>query len=259
MSEASSTVGSAPRSFTQRRQAADYARRRYKRIQTGQWAPFTETTSVREHLAALRNAGLTLDQISHAGGVSVSTLLRTDKALRMTSAAAAAILTVPVPSPAAGPAPRACVAAQLRSLVADGWTLVQIAKHAGLSERAVYQQINEQVTPSRATIEAIRTAYDTLLLEDAGDNPPAVRARARAARAGWHPSTPPPAEDLDDVAVARAVAGEPVTLQPADRDAVMARLGGHVADSEIARRLDVSPRTVLRWRTQHGLPSYAGK
>ncbi|MEP6799379.1 MAG: hypothetical protein ABI890_14585 [Lapillicoccus sp.] len=267
----------ASRDRAARQRTADYERVRYQRRQAGDWAPFADTGPVRHHLQALREAGLTLAQIGGTAGVSVATLVRAMKADRMTSAAANAIMAITAPAngsvsgPACGPGldtdhevdrrqrPPATVGEKLQTLAADGWTLVQIAVASGLSERAVYQQIHRQVPPMRSTTAAIDRAYDQLVDDDPGDGYIAVRARLRAERAGWQPSTPPPAPtDIDEVAVDRAVAGERLPLRPAEQHSVLTRLAGCYPDDEIGRRLGLSARTVLRYRSRHQLPAYTG-
>ena len=239
-----------------RRRTADYARRRYQLSRAGQWAPFTDTAPVREHLQMLREAGVTLEQIGGVAGVSVATLSRAAKEPRMTSAAADVIMGIPIP--AADPHKRP--GAKLRTLVADGWTLVQICEATGLSERALQRQMREQVPPMTVTVEAIDRAYDQLIVDDPGDGYIAARARARAERAGWQPSTapPPPGADLDDVAVERVIAGDRLPLRPAEQQVVLNLLAGVHPDHEIARRLNVSTRTVLRHRNRDQLPGYSG-
>jgi DNA-binding CsgD family transcriptional regulator len=245
------------------RRLAEYERRRYQRKRAGDWAPFTDTTPVRHHLQALREAGVTQEQIGAAAAVSVATLTRAGKETRMTSAAAAALMAIPVPNVGRKEPPGAAAAAtgeKLQTLVADGWTLVQIAQVTGLSEHAVYQQIHQQVPPMRSTTEAIDRAYDQLVNNDPGDGYLAARARLRAERAGWQPSTPPPPPeaDIDEVAVDRVVAGDRLPLRPAEQLSVLARLAGSYPDDEIARRLGLSTRTVLRHRSQNQLPAYTG-
>ncbi len=273
----------AVRDSAMRRRTANYERVRYHRRQAGDWAPFTDAGPVCRHLQTLRAAGLTLEQIGGTAAVSVATLTRALRADRMTSAAANAIMNISVPDPTpTGPtalttpttpttcgldpttdrraAPTATVGEKLQTLVADGWTMVQLAEATGLSERAVYQQIHQQVPPMRATTEAVNRAYDRLVDEDPGDGYIAVRARLRAGRAGWQPSTPPPPPeaDIDEVAVDRVVAGDQLPLRPAEQQSVLTRLAGSYPDDEIARRLGLSTRTVLRHRSQNQLPAYTG-
>ena len=101
-----------------------------------------------------------------------------------TSAAADAIMAIPIPGLEPDvdrqEPPAVTAGEKLQTLVADGWTLVQIAEAAWLSDRAIYQQ----VPPMRATTEAIDRVYDQLVDNDPGDGYIAARARARAGRAG---------------------------------------------------------------------------
>lgn len=61
---------------------------------------------------------------------------------------------------------------------------------------------------------------------------------------------------IDDIAVERAMAGEPVDLTPLELITTYTRLHQLATPNrEIARRLDVTERTVLRW--QLTLPAYA--
>lgn len=247
-----------------RQRTADYERARYQRKRAGDWAPFTDTAPVRQHLQALREAGVTLEQIGGTAAVSVATLLRAGKQARMTSATADAIVAIPIPGldpdvDRQGP-PAVTAGEQLQTLVADGWTLVQLAEATGLSQRAVYQQVHQQVPPMRATTKAIDRVYEQLVDNDPGDGYIAARARARAERAGWQPSTPlpPPEADIDEVAVDRVVAGDRLPLRPAEQLSVLTRLAGFYPDDETARRLGLSTRTVLRHRSHDQLPAYTG-
>lgn len=235
-----------------------YARDRYQQQQAGTWAPFTPTGPVRDHVEQLREAGMTSDQIAGASGVSVSTLTRLFKVDRLTATAADAILAV---RPAEHPASGSDSARQLQALVADGWTVEQLAAAAGLSDRCVWQAVHGYTTPSRHTAAAVDELYESLRLEDPGDAAAAVRSRLRAERNGWAPTTGPasltPQQLVDQVAVDRAVHGDQVPLQPAEQQAALRRLAGRQSDDEIGRRLGVATRTVARHRASQGLPAYA--
>lgn len=63
---------------------------------------------------------------------------------------------------------------------------------------------------------------------------------------------------VDEIAVERACAGDPVVLTVAERAEAVRRLTerGMVAH-EIAKRLRVAPRTVVRYRRRTGNPSAA--
>jgi transcriptional regulator with XRE-family HTH domain len=234
-----------------------YERDRYRQQQAGTWAPFTPTGPVRDHIDQLREAGMTSERIAHASGVSVSTLTRLFKVTRLSATAAEAILAVhPPEQPAAATDP----AQQLQALVADGWTKEQLAAAAGLNDRTIWQAVHGNTTPSPRTAAAVRQLYEALRLEDPGDDTAAVRARLRAERNGWVPTTSPasltPQQLVDPVAIDRAVQGDHVPLQPAEQQAALRRLAGHHSDGEIGRRLGVTTRTVVRHRTSQGLPAY---
>jgi len=112
--------------------------------------------------------------------------------------------------------------------------------------------------PPPDSTAAIIDALDQLRFEDPGDGAAAVWARNRAAQAGWDPATPAPDRaDIDDVAVARVVDGSVIPLRPAEQQAALQRLAGHYSDDEIARRLGLASRTVLRHRKRDSLPAYA--
>lgn len=242
-----------------------YERDRYQQRQAGTWAPFTATAPIREHVDQLRAAGMTSEQIAQISGVSVSTLTRVYRVTRMTAVAADAVLAIPAPQPppaadVPGPAPGPDTTRQLQALVADGWSLTQLADAAGIHERTAWQTAHGHTTPSPRTVAAVDALYRRLRLEDPGDGYAAVRSRRRAERQGWTPTTGEPAgtlEDLvDQVAVDRVVAGRPAPLRAEEQQAALRRLAGVQSNDEIALRLGVATRTVIRHRTSQGLPAY---
>ncbi len=237
-----------------------YERDRYQQQQAGTWAPFTGTGPVREHVDRLREAGMTSEQVACTSGVSVSTLTRLFKVTRMTASAADAILAVQPPERAN---PGRDPSRQLQGLVADGWHLEQLAATAGINERTAWQTLHGYTTPSARTAAAVEKVYEALKFEDPGDGAAAVRSRLRAKRQGWNPTTSEPDARItqealvDQVAVDRAVHGDPVTLRPSEQQAALRRLAGGHSDDEIGRRLGVASRTVLRQRMSQGLPAYS--
>ena len=231
-----------------------YERKRYQQMRAGNWAAFTATAPVREHLEVLREAGMTQGDISRQSGVSITAMSRAAKNPRMTTATANALLAVqPVTRDDGQQAAQA-----LRSLVADGWTLQQLANTTGLTVRTIGRTVHGHTTPAPGSTTAIIDALEQLLFEDPGDSASSMRARRRGGQAGWEPVTPATARaDLDDVAVDRVVTeGTVVPLRPAEQHAALRRLAGQYPDNEIGRRLGVSARTVLRHRASQGLPPY---
>ena len=245
-----------------------YARDRYQQQQTGTWAPFTATAPVRAHVDQLREAGMTSDQIAQTSGVSVSTLTRLFRVSRMTTVAAEAILAISASTPAASNIPDAPGGArpglhatrQLQALVADGWSLTQLADAAGIEERTAWRTVHGYTAPSPRTTAAVDALHEQLRLDDPGDGAAAVRSRRRAERQGWTSTTdlqgPGGGELVDEVAVDRVLHGQPVPLRAVEQQAALRRLAGVQSDDEIARRLGLASRTVLRHRLSQGLPGY---
>lgn len=61
---------------------------------------------------------------------------------------------------------------------------------------------------------------------------------------------------LDDVAIERAMGGDPVQLTATERAEAVRRLAARgVSDAEIASALHCDPQTVLRWRRDHEIES----
>jgi len=256
---AASAAEGAGQAHSRRRIKAAYERRRYQQKRAGTWSPFTSTAPVREHLDQLYSSGMTQEQISRVAGVSVTAMYRAASRPRMSTAAGQALLAVqPIPDTAvSGDRQAGTASLGLRALVADGWTLLQLADATGLSARTIGRTVHGRSTPLPATAAAISGAHDVLCCEDPGDGAAATHSRRRAARAGWQPSTlPPEADDVDSVAVHRAVNGELVSLRSAERQVVLHRLAGEHPDHEIGHRIGVSSRTVLRHRTSQNLPAY---
>jgi len=251
-----------------------YARDRYQQQQSGTWAPFTATAPVRAHVDQLREAGMTSEQIAQTSGVSVSTLTRLLRVSRMTTAAADAILAIPTatqatqatpatsntPAAPGGAGSRLNATHQLQALVADGWSLTRLADAAAIDERTAWRTVHGYTAPSPRTTAAVGALYERLRLDDPGDGAAAVRSRRRAERQGWTSTTDLEGrgrqEIVDEVAVDRVVHGQPVPLRAVEQQAALRRLAGVQSDDEIARRLGLASRTVLRHRLSQGLPGY---
>jgi len=169
-----------------RRRLTDYERNRYQQQRAGTWAPFTFTGPVRAHLHHLHACGMTQREISLVAGVSVTAMHRAMKASRMSTAAAQALFAVQPTQDRPGELARQA----LRTLVADGWTLQQLADATRLSVRTIGRTVNDRNTPLPATAAAIRDVHQHLSLEDPGDGAAATHARLRAVRASWEPNTP---------------------------------------------------------------------
>ena len=189
-----------------------YERKRYQRMRAGDWAPFTSTAPVREHLEYLRQSGMTQGEISRQSGVSATAMSRAAKHPRMTTAAAEALFAVqPLKRTDEQRATQA-----LRSLVADGWTLQQLADATGLTVRTVGRTVNGHTTPTPGSTAAMIDALDQLRFEDPGDGAAAVWARNRAATPGGirprHPRTGLTSTTLPSAGSSRAVSSRSAPL-----------------------------------------------
>ena len=77
--------------------------------------------------------------------------------------------------------------------------------------------------------------------------------KSAVARKGWATRKRLAAEHVDEVAVE---GGRPVVLTPPEQAAAYRRLAtSGLSDAQIAERVGVGPRTVLRWRQRDGVES----
>lgn len=187
-----------------------WARRRRLAISTGVWQPFVDAQPVREHVQAIRAAGMSLADLAAATGVGRGGLdhLLWGKpcdglppAARIRTETADALLNY-WPRLDDYTAADAHVDAtgtrrRLRALAATGWTWHAIAERAGIPQSTV-ERASRRAMVTAATARAIRDLYDTVggpPAERHGITPwIAARTRRRATAAGW----PPPAAWDDD-------------------------------------------------------------
>lgn len=248
------------------------------------WVP---AAPIREHLAVLRAAGVGIRVVQARTGVARTTLTRLADGTtqRVRDDIARRILALPATTATA--ARGALVDAtgtrrRLQALATLGWTIDRLAAHAGLDRQPLDSALNGARRGVLArTAHAVADLYDQLW-----DTPPpagtpyqdaaATRARARARAAGWLPpltwdedtiddpaATPTltgdratQGGDVDEVKVARALAGVPCALNRAERElAVPVLVATGMSDLAIARLTGVSDRTIIRDRERLGLAS----
>jgi hypothetical protein len=253
----------------------------------GRWHPYVHAGPVREHIAALRAAGIGVERIAQLAGLSVSHIrqlaehgrdgLPTTHRVRPNTAAR--VLSIGIGD--ASRAPRSRVDAigtrrRLQALIAIGWPVELLA--AQLDRRL--NSLRRSLTGESVTA---RTARDVAALYERLWNVPPPRAtsqpravadaaRAYAVAQGWlpplawddidsdptPPSTimPPGRDDIDEIAVERALAGDGVVydeLTSAEQQEVVRRLtarGRSIRD--IANQLATTKRTVSRRRASLG-------
>lgn len=138
----------------------------------------------------------------------------------------------------------------LRELALDGYSLRLLAAVTGYSEETLS---SVRRTNRRYVTEDLAAAVigAQVRLDEQG---PSAQAARHALRAGWD-ALPP--VDVDEIAVARAVAGDPPAhLTIRERaEAVRVLHSRGYNDQQIARTVRITDRTVLRIRNRQGLPA----
>lgn len=253
----------------------------------GRYNPFVDAAPVRAHILALSAAGIGRRRLSELSGVSDTAIqtLKTGTAgkrdgrppARIRRETAERILAVQLDT--ATLAPGAHVDARgthrrIQALAARGWSHNRISGELGLASNNVHVWLR-QTHVSRGTADAVSRLYDQLW-----DKPPPAatpyqvgavnRTINHARRIGWLPpiawddidtDPEPPAvdddQDLDEIAVERALTGQRVKLNPAERAAAVTRLHRQRwSDNRIATALHVSIPTVRITRQQLGLEAH---
>jgi hypothetical protein len=259
------------------------AGRAVHRAQTfGRWRPFMDAAPVRDHIRALRAAGVGVQQIAMLAGISTSHVRELGKpgrdgnpsVRRVRPETAQRVLRIRVDQANRGP--RSLVAAtgtrrRLQALIAVGWPHDELAARLGRGSAGLRRSmLSDSVTAQ--TAQDVSDLYEQLWNRrppQSTDQRAADTARASAADRGWLPplawddidtDTDPRnhAErvetdgDLDEIAIERALAGDGVHLElltPAEQDEVVRRLterGKSIRD--IAQQLATTKRTMSRRR-----------
>lgn len=152
---------------------------------------------------------------------------------------------------------------RLQALTAVGWRYGDVGQRLGVHTSLVGRLAITDRPVLRDTAAAIAAVYDELSMTPG----PSRRNRALALNRGWAPPLAWDDESIDDpsarpltggagrggpvdeVAVARAMRGDRVPLRPAERAEAVRRLtAGQLSAAEIADRLDISKRSVVRRR-----------
>lgn len=253
----------------------------YRRDRDAGRRRYVDAAPVRARLRSLLDAGVPLRTLGRVTGLSATTVSTivdgTQEHVQRATAARVRYLTLTslYASVSSGHVPRIGAARRVQALLALGWPHHEL-RAAGISNSAqIIGAPGELITVYRW--RQVRDVYDALSMTRGPS--PRTRARARAAKLGYapplawdedtlddpnatpHHTGPAPhrSEDtVDQVAVARACAtpGQAATLTAAERRAVVAVMAGAGAsDCVIAAHLDVTDRTILRWRSQDAVPA----
>lgn len=274
--------------------AAAYERHRARQRAYGRF-PYVDATRAREHVLALRAAGMGLKRVAALSGVphgSLSKLIYGDPqrgmapSKRILPQTELAVLAVTADGNLASGAKVDATGTvrRLRGLVAAGWTRAELARRLGWEHSNLWALIDGRRPEVTArTAAAVRALAQELWNQTPPASSAALRGAARrvqreAAAKGWAPllawddepgphfiddptATPvlAPAhiDGLDEAAVERRAAGDrTVTLTNAERREVVRRLHeSGLTDRDIERRTGINDRQILRDRRRLGLPA----
>lgn len=245
----------------------DYNRDARRKIAYGTWEGLSDPEPVRAHVRTLRAAGLGVRQIALLSGVSVVQIQRLvsdspdrqQKSVQAKTVRALMAVQAEVSNRAGGASIDATgTRRRIQALVAMGFTHRVLARHIDTHELYV-GDLCTAPTVSLHSAAAVCAAYDRLW----NQSPAALgvtrqgiaRSRARAARNGWvsplawddHSIDDPAARPCVDAPEAAAEEGQ---LSRPERMAEARTLHEkyRLDPKAIAARLEVSERTVLRWR-----------
>lgn len=216
-----------------------------------------DATQTRHHIERLTARGWTQAQIAAAAGINqatISVLMRSGSQVRRSTAAA--VLAVRLDQ--AAPIPRGMVDAtgsrrRLQALMALGHTLPDIARLVGVGISSLQQTVDGRWARIKTTTATkIGRVYRQLSISPAPESRVAEQARNDAMAKGWY--GPMAWADIDDPACVPDP-NEPVAPMSVHPNDVAELAAQGLDDAAIGRRLGVSPRTVLRARTAHGIPA----
>jgi hypothetical protein len=211
----------------------------------GRWHPYVDAGPVREHIAALRAAGIGVERIAQLAGLSVSHIRELAQpgrghspgTQRVRPSTATRVLRIGIADGSRAPCSRVDATGtrrRLQALIAIGWPTELLAAQLGRRPNNLRRTMTGESVTAR-TAQDVATLYERLW----NSRPPrltneqraaADAARAQAAARGWLPPlawddidtdlTPPPAlaggsqrNDMDEIAVERALAGDHITYE----------------------------------------------
>ncbi|WP_231839573.1 hypothetical protein [Blastococcus saxobsidens] len=238
---------------------------------------------MREHICALRAAGIGVEQIAVLAGIATSHVREladpgrngNPRIRRVRPETAHQVLRIRIDQ--ANRAPRSHLIAtgtrrRLQALIAVGWPPDELAARLGRSSAGLRRSmLSHSITAQTARdVSALYEQLWSLRPPQSidGQRAAADAARAFAAERGWLPplawddidTDPNPrhrteiadTDDLDEIAIERALAGDGVRLEhltPAEQAEVVRRLTGRGKSiRDIAQQLATTKRTISRRR-----------
>ena len=211
---------------------------------------------IRQHVQALRAAGVGSRRVEELSGVSRSVIqaLMNGRSIygkqpsKTISAENAQRLLAVEANPAAGcPVDTTGTTRRLQALVAIGYTQADIAARVGITPANATEMFRGNRSVLLSTAIKVQGIYEELSMRPG----PSGAARQRAKKLGW---VPPLAWDDDtiDNPQAKPDLGEKRTLRWDERYLELRELG--LTDVEILHRWGIQPQSLLRQLERYGIP-----
>ncbi|MFI6594925.1 hypothetical protein ACIBHX_01685 [Nonomuraea sp. NPDC050536] len=166
-------------------------------IESGQWQPWADAEPVRQHVARLRKAGVSVSSIAQMAGVNVwslSTLINSDRP-RARADFARKLLDVSI-DVAALPANSKIDAAgtrrRLQALILTGWPTKVLSERLGMDRTSIRKAMSQEQVRARTAVR-VRDLFEELSTQQP---PPGARTRRYAQTRGWLPVAV--WDDIDD-------------------------------------------------------------
>jgi hypothetical protein len=254
----------------------------------GRWHPYIDAGPVREHIAALRAAGIGVERIAHLAGISVRHIRELAQQChgdspgtrRVRPDTATRVLAIGIHDASRAPHSRVDATGtrrRLQALQAVGWTAELLAAQLGRRPGSLHRSMTCESVTAR-TAHDVATLYERLWntrppRATEGQRAAADAAQAHAAEQGWLPPlawddidtdpTPPDLtaghfqrNDIDEIAVERALTGDHISyneLTPGEQQEVIRRLSARgTSIRDTAALLGTTKRTVSRRRASLG-------
>jgi len=237
--------------------SSHYNTRRERDIAYGRWeSQWWDAAPVREHVLALRAAGMGSRRICEISGVARSVLQALINgrrkydwrpSVRISAANAEALLAVPLTVARGARVDATGTTRRLRALVAIGYTQAYLCRAIGVTPtNGSPLFIGSRTQVLRSTAEAVTSVYNALSMRPG----PSASARNRAATLNW---APPLAwdEETIDLPGATAERGDTERVGFAERFLEMRELD--YSDLVIADRWNMRPESLLRQLQRHGI------
>ena len=241
--------------------SSHYNTRRERDIAYGRWqSSYVDAEPARQHVLALRSAGMGRRRLAQLSGVSDSVIhvlingrpeRGSGPSRRIAADNARAIMAVPMPGTAhLAAGARVDITGttrRLRALVAIGYTQCDLAGRLGITSENSTDLFHAKGRVLAATALKVAALYDRLSMT-AG---PSQAARDRARRLRWHPPLAWDDDTIDDPN-AKPERGQRATLHWAERYRELRDDLG-LTQEQICQRLGIQRESLLRQLDRHGI------